>query len=63
MCRQLNPTQHGIPLQIYAFSKNKAWVHYEGVAADIIDHCVAAAPYFKLRIFEWQTPHSAPTEV
>ena len=63
MCRQLNPTQHGIPLQIYAFSKNKTWVHYEGVAADIIDHCVAAAPYFKLRIFEWQTPHSAPTEV
>lgn len=63
MCRQLNPTQHGIPLQIYAFSNNKAWVHYEGVAADIIDHCVAAAPYFKLRIFEWQTPHSAPTEV
>lgn len=58
MCRQLEPTAQGVPLEIYAFSSNKAWVHYEAIAADIMDHFLAAAPYFELRFFEWQAvPH------
>ncbi len=33
MCRQLQPTTQGIPLEVYCFSKIKSWVDYEGVQA------------------------------
>lgn len=56
MCRQLTPTAQGVPLEIYAFSRDKNWVNYEGIAADLMDHFLAAAPYFELRFFEWQIP-------
>ena len=56
MCRQLNPTAQGIPLEIYAFSSDKNWVNYERIAADLMDHFLAAAPSFELQFFEWQAP-------
>ena len=31
MCRQLEPTAYGIPIQIYTFSKDKEWTKYETV--------------------------------
>ncbi len=52
MVRQLEPTPQGIPLEIYAFSKDKRWENYEYVMADIFDHLLAALPYFKLEVFE-----------
>ncbi|CAM3985727.1 mechanosensitive ion channel domain-containing protein [Flavobacterium branchiophilum] len=52
VCRQLQPTQHGIPLEIYAFSKDKKWENYEYIVSDLFDHFIAAVPYFKLEIFE-----------
>ncbi len=55
MCRHLAPTPHGVPLEIYAFSADKAWVNYEGVMADIFDHVLATVPYFDLEIFEYPT--------
>lgn len=52
MVRQLSSTQHGLPIEIYCFSKNKNWVNYEGIMADIFDHIYASAPYFDLEIFQ-----------
>ncbi|MGB0391675.1 MAG: mechanosensitive ion channel family protein [Salibacteraceae bacterium] len=52
MVRQLPPTQHGLPIEIYCFSKDKRWVNYEGIIADLFDHILAAAPYFDLEIFQ-----------
>jgi miniconductance mechanosensitive channel len=52
MCRQLAPTAQGIPLEIYAFSKDKIWVNYEHISSDIFDHLLAAIPYFHLECFE-----------
>lgn len=37
MVRQLNPGAEGIPLEVYAFSKDINWVAYEGIQADIFD--------------------------
>jgi miniconductance mechanosensitive channel len=56
MCRQLNPSAQGIPLEIYAFSADKNWGNYEQIAADLMDHFLAAAHYFELQFFEWQAP-------
>ena len=52
MVRQLEPTATGIPIEIYAFSKDKAWINYEGVIADIFDHILAAIPRFELEYFQ-----------
>lgn len=50
--RQLQATEHGLPLEIYAFSKLKDFENFEKVAADIFDHLLAAVPYFDLEIFQ-----------
>jgi miniconductance mechanosensitive channel len=52
MVRHLQPTEKGIPVEIYCFSKVKAWVEYEGVQADIFDHILAIVPQFELRVFQ-----------
>jgi miniconductance mechanosensitive channel len=52
MCRQLQSTAHGVPLEIYAFSSDKRWANYEYIMADIFDHVMASVEYFDLEIFE-----------
>ncbi len=52
MTRQLAPTTQGIPIEIYAFSKDKRWQNYEYIMADIFDYIIAAVPYFDLEVFE-----------
>ena len=52
LCRQLQPTAQGIPLEIYAFSIDQRFEQYEYIMADIFDHVMASVPYFDLEIFE-----------
>jgi miniconductance mechanosensitive channel len=52
LCRQLQSTAQGIPLEIYAFSKDQRFEQYEYIMADIFDHIMASVPYFDLDIFE-----------
>lgn len=52
MIRHLQPTENGIPLEIYCFSKDKTWINYEHIMADIFDHIIASLPYFDLEVFE-----------
>ena len=55
MVRQLEPTDRGIPLEIYAFSSDKRWVNYEYIISDIFDHALASVGYFDLEVFESPT--------
>ncbi len=52
MVRQMQPTEFGIPLQIYAFSNDKEWVSYEEIQSDIFDHVISAATMFDLKIYQ-----------
>jgi miniconductance mechanosensitive channel len=52
MVRHLQPTDKGIPLEIYCFSKDKDWENYEHIMADVFDHIIASTKYFDLEIFE-----------
>ena len=52
MVRQMQPTEFGVPLQIYAFSSDKKWVNYEEIQSDIFDHIISAAPMFDLKIYQ-----------
>jgi len=50
--RQLQPTETGIPIEIYAFSKIKVWKEYEAIQADLFDHVLAVIPEFDLQVFQ-----------
>lgn len=50
--RQLEPTEKGLPLQLYAFTKTQEWAIYEAQIADIFDHLLAAIRFFELEVFE-----------
>lgn len=57
MVRQLEPGKTGLPLEIYAFTNDTAWVAYEGIQSDIFDHVLAAASLFGLRIHQEPSSH------
>ena len=52
MVRQLAPSEHGLPIEIYAFSNDVNWAVYESIQSDIFDHLLAVAPEFGLRLFQ-----------
>lgn len=52
LCRQLQSTAHGVPLEVYAFSHDKRFENYEYIMSDIFDHIIASVRYFDLEIFE-----------
>ncbi|MFC6876409.1 mechanosensitive ion channel family protein [Flavobacterium myungsuense] len=59
ICRQLQPTAQGIPLEIYTFTKDKRFENYEYIMADIFDHIFASITYFDLEVFEMPTGNSS----
>lgn len=52
LVRQLAPNDRGIPIEIYVFSSEQRWAHYEAIQADIFDHIIAILPEFELNIFQ-----------
>lgn len=58
MVRQLSPTETGVPIQIYAFSSNKAWISYENIQSDIFDHVFAVVTMFDLKIYQKPSSNS-----
>jgi miniconductance mechanosensitive channel len=52
LVRYLQPTESGLPIEIYVFSKEKQLNEYESIQADIFDHILAIIPKFELRVFQ-----------
>jgi len=52
LVRHLQPTDRGLPIEIYVFSKDQRWANYESIQADIFDHVMAAIPHFGLRVYQ-----------
>lgn len=52
LVRYLQPTESGLPIEIYVFSKEKQLSDYESIQADIFDHILAIIPEFELRVFQ-----------
>lgn len=57
MVRQLAPSEKGVPLEIYAFTNDIAWVNYESIQSDIFDHILSRVSFFDLKVFQ------DPTEI
>jgi len=52
MVRQLEPSSAGLPIEIYCFTNITNWSIYEGIQSDIVEHLLAVAGDFDLRIFQ-----------
>ncbi len=52
MVRQLQSSDTGVPLQVYAFTSTTVWVEYERIQAALFEHIMAIAPVFDIRIFQ-----------
>ena len=52
MVRQLQPSEWGLPIEVYCFSADVNWVPYENLQTEIISYVVAAAPLFGLRMYQ-----------
>ena len=50
--RELAPTSSGLPVEMYVFTKTTKWNEYERIQAEIVDHFLAAAAFFDLRLFQ-----------
>lgn len=52
LIRQLQPTEKGVPIEIYVFCKEQRWVPFEQIQADIFDHLLAAINEFELSLYQ-----------
>lgn len=48
MVRLLEPTPYGLPMQIYCFTNDTDWVHFENIQAQVMEHFIAVMPLFEL---------------
>ena len=53
LVRHLPPSEKGIPIEIYVFTKTIEWAAYEDIQADIFDLVLAVLPEFGLRIYQF----------
>ena len=52
LVRHRQPTEHGIPMEVYCYSSEKNLYAYEEIQSDIFDHIIAFAHEFDIRIFQ-----------
>lgn len=52
LIRELQPTEKGLPVELYIFTNDTNWVNYEKIQADIFDFVFASLPIFELRAFQ-----------
>jgi miniconductance mechanosensitive channel len=53
LVRQLQPSEKGLPLQVYIFTQTTEWAEYEDIQADIFDHILAVIPQFDLKVYQF----------
>ena len=51
LVRQLQPSENGIPIELYIFTTDNRWAYYEDIQSDIFDHLLSVLPEFGLRAF------------
>ena len=55
LVRSLEPTPTGLPIELYIFARTTVWEEYEAIQSEILDHLLAAASHFHLRVFQEPT--------
>ena len=58
LVRQKDPTEFGVPMQIYCFSSKTDWISYEAIQNDIFDHIYAVINQFDLKVYQRPSSYS-----
>lgn len=53
LVRQLQPSEKGLPIEVYVFTTTIAWAEYENIQSDIFDHVLASIPQFDLKVYQF----------
>ena len=59
MVRTLAPTEYGLPLQIYCFTNDTNWSHYESIQSGIMESLAAMLPAFELLPYQSSSSHDS----
>lgn len=59
MVRTLEPTEYGLPLQIYCFTNDTEWSHYESIQSEIMENLAATLPLFELLPYQSSSSHDS----
>ena len=57
---QKEPTQYGLPIEVYFFLTDKVWSEFEHIQSDIFDHLLVMVKVFDLKLYQLECP--LPTE-
>ena len=49
---QREPTQFGVPIEVYFFLSDKVWNEYEQIQSDIFDHLLVMVKEFDLKLYQ-----------
>jgi miniconductance mechanosensitive channel len=52
LVRQMQPSEHGLPIEVYVFTNDNNWIEYEKIQSDIFDHLLAVLSEFGLSVFQ-----------
>ena len=63
LVRQLEPSETGVPIQIYVFTTTTAWADYEKIQSDIFDHIIATISFFDLRVFQRPSGYDIKSQI
>lgn len=50
--RHQQPTAEGLPLELYTYASTTVWAKYEDIQAEILEHIIAMAPKFGLKVYQ-----------
>ena len=59
LVRQMQPTSEGMPIELYFFSADTAWLRYEHLQGEVFDHLLAVLHTFDLRVFQRSSSSSS----
>ena len=55
MVRQLQPTEWGLPIEMYFFTSDVKWIPHEHLQTEIVSHVLTLAPLFDIRVYQAPT--------
>jgi miniconductance mechanosensitive channel len=55
LVRQLQPSAHGMPIELYFFSASTDWIKYENLQSEVFEHLLASLSLFDLKVFQSPT--------
>ncbi len=61
LVRQLQSDENGLPIELYFFTDTTAWLAYEDILSEVMEHAIATLPQYGLRPLQRSSTSSSPS--